>query len=93
MDGAVIGHGSIVAGGAFIKEGSVFPPHSIIAGMPAQVIKTRDCTQANRLNAWQYRRNAEFYQRGEHDAWRGQDYEEWLVRIQADIAAGRDVIA
>jgi len=45
MDHAVIGEGSIVAGGAFVTERSVFPPHSIIAGVPAKQIGERDCAR------------------------------------------------
>jgi carbonic anhydrase/acetyltransferase-like protein (isoleucine patch superfamily) len=59
MDGAVIGRGSIVAGGAFVKEGTIVPPHSIVAGIPAKVIKARDCSHENRLNAWLYQRDAD----------------------------------
>jgi carbonic anhydrase/acetyltransferase-like protein (isoleucine patch superfamily) len=74
MDGAVIGRGSIVAGGAFVKEGTVIPPGSIVAGVPAKVIRSRDCARDNRLNAWLYHRNAAHYRRGDHRAWEGHDY-------------------
>lgn len=92
MDGVVIGRGSIVAGGAFCKEGSVFPPGSIIAGTPAKVIRERDCSRANRLNAWVYRRNAEFYRQGRHDAWRGEDYRQWLAAKQAEVESDADLV-
>ena len=89
MDGAVVGRGSIVAGGAVISEGKHFPAGSIIAGVPAKVIAERDSARANRLNAWQYRRNARAYQRGEHRSWDGEDYRRWLreteVRIEKDL--------
>jgi carbonic anhydrase/acetyltransferase-like protein (isoleucine patch superfamily) len=74
MDGAVIGRGSIVAPGAVVTEGSVIPPHSIVAGVPAKVIKQRDSSAENRLNAWSYWRNAHAYRRGDHRAWDGADY-------------------
>ena len=90
MDGAVIGRGSIVAGGAFVKEGSVFPPGSIIAGVPAKVLKQRDCSRENRLNAWQYHRNAQCYRRGEHRAWEGPEYEAWLREMRARIERDED---
>ena len=90
MDGAVIGRGSIVAGGAFVKEGSVFPPGSIIAGVPAKVIKQRDCARDNRMNAWQYWRNAQAYRIGNHRAWEGADYERWVVEIRAQIDRDAD---
>lgn len=91
MDGAVIGAGSIVAGGAFVTEGSVFPEHSIIAGVPARRIKERDSRRANRLNAWQYHRNARAYARGEHRAWDGPEYAAWLRAIRAEIEEDRDL--
>ncbi len=91
MDGAVIGHGSIVAGGAFVTEGSVFGPHSIIAGIPAKVIRQRDCAQSNRLNAWIYHRNAEAYRRGDQRGWDGPEYAAWLEEKRREVEADRDL--
>jgi carbonic anhydrase/acetyltransferase-like protein (isoleucine patch superfamily) len=90
MDGAVIGRGSIVAGGAFVTEGTIVPPHSIVAGLPAKVLKTRDCARENRLNAWLYQRNADHYRRGLHRAWVGPDYEAWLTAKREEIARDAD---
>lgn len=39
LDGAVIGHGSIVAAGAVVTKNTVVPPYSLVAGIPAKVIK------------------------------------------------------
>ncbi|MCH8891561.1 MAG: gamma carbonic anhydrase family protein [Myxococcales bacterium] len=91
MDHVVIGEGSIVAGGAFVTEGSVFPPHSIIAGIPAKQIGERDCSRANRLNAWMYYRNVEFTRRGDYGAWTGTEYEAWKAAKLAEIEADRDL--
>jgi carbonic anhydrase/acetyltransferase-like protein (isoleucine patch superfamily) len=91
MDGAVIGAGSIVAGGAVVTEGSDFPPGSIIAGIPAKRVRERDSTRANRLNAWQYHRNAQAYRRGDHRSWTGADYESWLAEIRVAIESGADL--
>lgn len=91
MDGAVIGAGSIVAGGAFVTEGSEFPPGSIIAGVPAKQIRERDMSRANRLNAWQYHRNALAYLRGDHRSWTGPDYEAWLREMRAALATDADL--
>ncbi len=92
MDGAVIGAGSIVAGGAVVPEGKVFPPHSIIAGVPAKQIGERDSSRANRINAWQYHRNAEFTRRGEFRAWDGPDYDKWLEALRAEVEEDRDLL-
>lgn len=39
MDGAEIGEGCLVAAGSLVREGFQAPPHSLIAGWPAQVKK------------------------------------------------------
>ncbi len=64
MDGAVIGENSIVAGHSIVTENSEFPPNSIIAGVPAKVVGTRDNGRANRANAEFYRQNAINYAAG-----------------------------
>jgi carbonic anhydrase/acetyltransferase-like protein (isoleucine patch superfamily) len=85
MDGAVIGRGSIVAPGAVVREGTVVPPHSIVAGVPAKVLKTRDSTAENRMNAWQYQRNAEAYRREDHRAWDGPEYDAFFAARKAEL--------
>jgi len=88
MDGAVIGEGSIVAGGAMVTEGKIFPPNSVVAGVPAKLIGERDNRRANRMNAWLYHYNAAAYRRGEHRAWEGPAFEAWraakLLEVEAD---------
>jgi len=74
MDGAVIGRGSIVAPGAVVTERTLIPPGSVVAGVPARVIKSRDCSRENRENAWNYWWNARAYARGEHRAWEGPEF-------------------
>jgi carbonic anhydrase/acetyltransferase-like protein (isoleucine patch superfamily) len=91
MDGARIGRGSIVAGGSFVTEGSEFAAGSIIAGIPAKAIRERDMSRPNRLNAWQYHRNAQAYRRGEHRSWAGPEYEAWLAGIREAVEADRDL--
>lgn len=39
MDNVVIGEASIVAASAFVKAGAEIPPRSLVAGMPAKVIR------------------------------------------------------
>lgn len=36
--GANIGHHSIVAAGAVVKEGTIAPPYSLLAGVPARIV-------------------------------------------------------
>lgn len=85
MDGAEIGRGSIVAAGAVVLEGHAFPPHAVIAGVPARQIGERDASVANRMNAWHYHRNAQAYRRGDHRAWDGPDYQAWRERLRAEL--------
>jgi len=40
LDGAVIGKGSIVGAHSLVTSNKVFPPHSLIMGSPAKVVKT-----------------------------------------------------
>lgn len=40
LNGAVIGEGSIVGAGALVTENKIFPPHSLIVGVPAKLVKT-----------------------------------------------------
>lgn len=40
LNGAVVGKGSIVAAGALVRENQVIPPHSLVVGVPAKVIKS-----------------------------------------------------
>jgi carbonic anhydrase/acetyltransferase-like protein (isoleucine patch superfamily) len=87
MDGARIGRGSIVAPGAVVTEGTVIPPGSIVAGLPAKVVKHRDATRENRLNAWKYWRNAQFYVRGEQRAWDGPEFQRFLAEKRRELSA------
>jgi carbonic anhydrase/acetyltransferase-like protein (isoleucine patch superfamily) len=91
MDGAVIGRGSIIAGGAMIREDAEFAPGSIIAGVPAKQIGERDSARANRRNAWQYHWNAEAYKRGDHRAWVGPAYEEWILELSRKLETDADL--
>ena len=68
MDGAVIGENSVVAGHSIVRENSVLPPNSIITGVPAKVVATRDNSRANINNAEFYHRIAGLYANGEERA-------------------------
>lgn len=92
MDGVVLGAGSIVAGGAVLTEGSVFEPGSIVAGVPAKVIRKRDSSRENRMNAWLYHRNAAAYARGEHRAWDGPDFDRWREALGRELETDADLL-
>ena len=49
----------------YFHENSVFPPNSIIAGVSAKVVATRDNSRANINNAEFYHRIAGLYANGE----------------------------
>ena len=66
MDGAVIGNNCIVAGHSIVTEGSSFPDNSVIAGSPAKLLKSRDSSVANKMNAAFYVLNAKNYRHGIH---------------------------
>jgi carbonic anhydrase/acetyltransferase-like protein (isoleucine patch superfamily) len=57
MNGARIGRESIVGAGAVVTEGKEFPPHSLIIGAPARVIRTLEPAQVAAIA-----RTAKFYQ-------------------------------
>jgi acetyltransferase-like isoleucine patch superfamily enzyme len=38
--GSYIGHHSVVAAGAVVREGTVVPPYSLVAGVPARVVRS-----------------------------------------------------
>ena len=65
MDGVKIGDNCIVAGHTIITEGSEFPDNTIIAGVPGKAVATRDCGDANRMNATFYGAFAETYSAGD----------------------------
>lgn len=39
LKGVRIGHHSIIAAGAVVKEGAVIPPYSLVAGVPGQIVR------------------------------------------------------
>ena len=49
LDGAVIGQGSIVGAHSLVTSNKVFPPHSLIMGSPAKVVKTLSDTEVQNL--------------------------------------------
>ncbi len=49
LDGAVIGEGSIVGAHSLVTSNKIFPPHSLILGNPAKVVKTLSKEQVDNL--------------------------------------------
>jgi carbonic anhydrase/acetyltransferase-like protein (isoleucine patch superfamily) len=64
MDGARIGANSIVAEHSLVRAGQEFPPNSVIAGSPARLIRERDCSEPNLMNARMYQAIARGYAEG-----------------------------
>lgn len=56
LSGAVIGQGSLVAAGAVVPQGMRVPPGSLVAGVPARVVRElrESDREAVRLNAERY---------------------------------------
>ena len=46
--GCRIGHHSVIGAGAVVLEGSVIPPYSLVAGVPARVIRNLE----NEIDGW-----------------------------------------
>jgi len=44
LNRVVVGRGSLVGAGAVCSEGMVIPPHSLVLGIPARVVRTMDET-------------------------------------------------
>ena len=51
LDGAIVGEGSIVGAHSLITQNKVFPPHSLIIGSPAKVVKTLTQDEVDGLTA------------------------------------------
>lgn len=49
LNDAVVGVGALVAAGAVVPEGSVIPPHSLVAGVPARVLRPLSDEQRARV--------------------------------------------
>lgn len=56
LDGAVVGFGSIVGAHALVTKNTIIPPHSLVLGSPAKVVKqlSPDTADANYRHAVDY---------------------------------------
>ncbi|HLP28146.1 MAG TPA: gamma carbonic anhydrase family protein [Candidatus Didemnitutus sp.] len=55
LDGAQIGHHSMIAAGAVVREGFVVPPGTLAAGVPAKIV--RELTEAEKAKLEQSAQN------------------------------------
>ncbi len=55
LNGAVVGTGSIVAAGAVVKEEMIIPANTLVAGVPAKIIKTLDPAVRETNLQWAYK--------------------------------------
>lgn len=51
LGGCVIGDESLVAAGSVVRENFVVPPRSLLAGVPARIVKTLDDAAVERIRA------------------------------------------
>jgi carbonic anhydrase/acetyltransferase-like protein (isoleucine patch superfamily) len=90
-NGAHLGAGTAVGQHAYVKDGTIVPPGSVVVGTPAKIIDTRDNRLRHRINAEFYMRNATCYQAGNHRAWDGAEFDDWFAatmqRLQGEYAA------
>ena len=49
LNGAVVGSGALVAAGALVREGMHVPPDSLVAGVPARVVRALSEAERERL--------------------------------------------
>jgi carbonic anhydrase/acetyltransferase-like protein (isoleucine patch superfamily) len=63
LNKAIIGSGSVIGANALVPQGMVIPPHSLVLGVPAKVVKTLDEEQINSIekNADEYVLRAKTY--------------------------------
>ncbi len=68
LNNAVVGAGSLVAAGAVVKEGAIIPPNSLVAGVPAKVIKDLGADRETYANVAGYLHLGELYAAATDDA-------------------------
>lgn len=66
LDGAHVGRGSVVGAGAVVTAGTVIPPHSLVLGVPAKVVRELGPDEED-----YHRRLAGKYVRLQHNVRRG----------------------
>ncbi len=72
LDGAVVGKGCLIAAGAVVTPGTKIPDHSLVAGIPAKVLRTDPkLYEMNMENYRSYLELKEQYKNGEIPVHRG----------------------
>ena len=68
LNGVHVGSGSIVGAGALCPEGMQIPPHSLVLGLPARVIRQTTAEERDRIRRTveSYLELQEEHRRGEH---------------------------
>ncbi len=49
LNGAIVGAGALIAAGAVVGEAQVIPPHSLVVGVPAKVLRPLSDEQRERV--------------------------------------------
>lgn len=71
LEGSVVGAGCIIAAGAVVREGQVVPPGSLVAGVPAKVLREDPgLAERARGNAGRYRALAQAHRAGKFPEWK-----------------------
>ena len=52
LDGAVIGHHSIIGAGALVTQGTIIPPGSLVLGMPGKITRTLEPREQSDIRKW-----------------------------------------
>jgi gamma-carbonic anhydrase len=52
LDGAHIGHHSIIAAGSVVTPGMIVPPGSMVMGVPGKVVRSLNQEQQNEIRRW-----------------------------------------
>ncbi|HEV3344645.1 MAG TPA: gamma carbonic anhydrase family protein [Pirellulales bacterium] len=94
MNGAQVGHDSLVAVGAIVTERTVIPPGSLVVGLPGKVVRalTTDEIERNRASAEHYVESAKHFRRDDLRPQYEFDYSKarpnrFAARVAADTRA------
>jgi carbonic anhydrase/acetyltransferase-like protein (isoleucine patch superfamily) len=78
-DGVSVGDNCVIGQHAYLKDGMQVPDNAIVVGAPAKIIRMHNSALQNSMNALFYLRNATAYAQGNHRAWDGPEFEQWML--------------